>query len=165
MLVGGAKGEARVWPGMGLKDFFGGKSLVPFGLDLSFGARVSPAEVVPWHHSRCWIRSLMDEMSSRLTANWAVCWSTVSVLVFCCACIRSSFWPMLLSILCRACVIWTKWCASGGPDASRVGSPNHLLELSSGGGSKGASCGCQSCTSLLIIDFNGRIHGKKSLKS
>ena len=72
--------------------------------------------------SRCWIRSLMDEMSSRLTASWAVCWSTVSVIVFCCACIRSSFWPMLLSILCRACVSWAKWCASGGPDASRAGS-------------------------------------------
>ena len=48
----GGKGGGSCLARVGLKDFFGGKSLVPFGPDLSFGARVSPAEVVPWHHSR-----------------------------------------------------------------------------------------------------------------
>ena len=114
--------------------------------------------------SRCWIRSLMDEMSSRLTASWAVCWSTVSVIVFCCACIRSSFWPMLLSILCRACVSWAKWCASGGPDASRAGSsrpsPRTFLR---GGEAKGLVAGGKAalpCSSSISM---GESMGRKAL--
>ena len=115
--------------------------------------------------SRCWIRSLMDQMSSRLTANCAVCWSTVSVIVFCCACIRSSFWPMLLSILCRACVIWTKWCASGGPDASRVGSsrPSPRTFFRGGGEAKGLVAGAKAalpCSSPISM---GESMGRKAL--